>query len=54
MCSAYNNLPTEIIIDFYFVFKQKIDNKQLSHAMKFELALLKEVAKKRGVLLTDF
>ncbi|WP_139367266.1 hypothetical protein [Metabacillus halosaccharovorans] len=54
MCSAYNYLPTELIIDFYSVFKQKIDYKLLSHAMKFELPLLKEAAKKRGILLKDF
>ncbi|WP_156177979.1 hypothetical protein [Bacillus sp. SA1-12] len=51
MHSQYDELTIEMIIEFYFEFKLKIDKKMFTEAMKAELHLIKEAAKNKGILI---
>ncbi|UGB28846.1 MULTISPECIES: hypothetical protein [Bacillaceae] len=54
LCSQYDCLSSEMIIEFYFEFKQKIENKELSEVMNTELELIKEAAKNKGIIFINF
>jgi len=51
---SYEDLPDEILTQFYFEIKKNIEKGILSQAMEHELELIKEAAAKKGVVISDF
>lgn len=50
--SLYDKLPIEMLAGFYYHISKNIENGILSNAMHHEINLIKQVAKKKGILLT--
>ena len=51
--SLYDKIPIELLAGFYYHINQNIEKGILSNAMYHEINLIKQVAVKKGISLTD-
>lgn len=51
LLETYDSLPLEILVEFYYYIIKNIEEGILSHAMYYELNLIKQVAEKKGISL---
>lgn len=48
--SLYQELPTDVLVRFYYEIQKNIDRGILSNAMFYELILIKQEAKRRHII----
>lgn len=53
MNSSYDMLPEDVLASFYFEIKNNIEKKILSEAMYFELDLIEQAAKNKGISIEE-
>ncbi|MGG5253627.1 hypothetical protein ACQYAD_09035 [Neobacillus sp. SM06] len=53
MCSLYEQLPSEVLVQFYYYINRNIEQEILSKAMNVEIELIEKSAQKRGLPLED-
>ncbi|WP_186668724.1 hypothetical protein [Sporosarcina sp. BP05] len=51
--SLYDRLPLEMLAGFYYHINKNIENGILTNAMYHEIDLIKQIATKKGISLTD-
>ncbi|WP_225216189.1 MULTISPECIES: hypothetical protein [Psychrobacillus] len=51
--SLYDELPLEMLAGFYYFISLNIDKGILSDAMHFEIKLIEDIAKTRGIPLDE-